>query len=75
MIESIDINQIKYLLDCILGNNLSTKIINFVILAAMLYPMILYLLPPKLARKLKPIGKILTSIANTPGGFKINKRR
>ena len=40
-----------------------------------IYTVLLYLLPPTLAKKLKPIGVILNAIANTPGGFKINKRR
>ena len=35
-----------------------------------IYSLLIYVLPPKHAKKLKPIGIILNMLANTPGGFK-----
>jgi len=37
----------------------------------LLWPGLMYLLPPKLSKKLKPFGRFLKAIANTPGGLKL----
>ena len=37
---------------------------------ATLYPLLLYVLPPKWARMLYPVGRVLNAIANTPGGLR-----
>lgn len=34
------------------------------------YSLLIYVLPPNYAKKLKPIGVILNMLANTPGGLK-----
>ena len=41
------------------------------IAASFIYVSLMYILPPEQAKFLKPVGKILKFIANTPGGLKI----
>jgi hypothetical protein len=41
------------------------------IIAFLVYISLVFVLPPEKAKYLKPIGKILKYIANTPGGLKI----
>ena len=44
---------------------------EIIIIALVVYTGLLYVLPPEKAKYLKPIGKILAYLANTPGGLKI----
>lgn len=44
--------------------------ITIITAVSALYPILIYLLPPKYATKLKPVGAILRAIAETPGGLK-----
>ncbi len=48
----------------------ATKIIEIVGMLSLIYSGVIYFLPPKYAKKLKPIGKILRFFASTPGGLK-----
>ena len=38
--------------------------------AGLIYMGLLYFLPPKIARKIEPLGKLLQFLAGTPGGAK-----
>lgn len=38
---------------------------------SLLWPGLMFFLPKDLAQKLKPVGKFLNAIANTPGGIKL----
>jgi len=42
-----------------------------VISASLIYMGVLYFLPPKLAKKLEPLGKLLQLLAGSPGGAKL----
>ena len=44
--------------------------ITIITAVSALYPILIYILPPEYAAKLKPIGCILKYLAETPGGLK-----
>jgi hypothetical protein len=49
-----------------MGRNL-VKIISWL---SIVYPAMVYILPPKYAKKLKPVGDMLEFLAGTPGGLR-----
>jgi hypothetical protein len=49
----------------------ATTITLVISAASAIYSLIVYLLPPDKAKKLKPVGVILKALASTPGGLKI----
>ena len=50
----------------------ATTITLVISAASAIYSLLIYLLPPETAKKLKPVGVILKALASTPGGLKAN---
>lgn len=60
--ENLDIQKIMIQIPAIAGALYS------------IYGGLIFILPPEYAKKLKPIGKLLNFLANTPGGVQTKEK-
>jgi len=49
------------------------KFLSFIQIATIIYPILMKILPTKIAKKFKPVGKFLNFLAETRGGVSLKK--
>lgn len=49
------------------------KFLSFLQIATIIYPILMKVLPTKIAKKFKPVGRFLNFLADTHGGISLEK--